>query len=92
MSRVLCGCSVLIEVIQDGKDNWYAGECGICQRNEGRYDRSPHWKELQPIDQTTLDKVREKFQKEEKDAKRADKTVQGVQDGSSARRDSRRRK
>lgn len=45
MSRVICGCSAVIERIDDGLDELRAGECSICVLNEGRYDRSPHWQE-----------------------------------------------
>ena len=67
MSRIECGCSKVLERIQDGKDNIYAGECEVCSANSGRYDRSSNWREIQPIDQVTVDRIRDKFAKQDEE-------------------------
>lgn len=48
MSRVVCGCSLLISRIDDGKDEMRLGECEVCTANKGDYTKSPHWTELVP--------------------------------------------
>jgi len=65
MSRVVCGCSVVIMKIQDGKNIDFAGECEICVSNGGRYDRSPFWKE-QKIIETTVQDVKDKYKGKKK--------------------------
>jgi hypothetical protein len=64
MSRVVCGCSVLILRVDDGQDKILAGECELCDSNGGRYDRSPHYHELKPrpVEKTPED-VKEHFEK-----------------------------
>lgn len=69
MKRVIieCGCGVVVESRDYDNDSQefdmqiLAGECEICVRNNGRYDRSPHWTETQHVPQATLEDVRNKF-------------------------------
>lgn len=59
ISRIICGCSFVVERIQDGQDLNLAGDCEICCKSGGRYDRSPHFKELMP--QLDTQAVEDKF-------------------------------
>lgn len=89
MSRIVCPCSRVVERIDDGKDSEFVGECHECNQT-GRYDRSSAWKELQPIDQSTLDKLREKYGGA--DAGSTDEALRGVSNKRTTDKNVRRRK
>ena len=65
MSRIVCGCSKVVQRLDDGKNQEIVGECEICALT-GDYSKSPDWKELIVIPETTVKAVRDKYNKGKK--------------------------
>lgn len=81
MSKIICGCSLVIERIQDGKDEHYAGECETCIKNKGVYTKSPHWVEAVP--QLDTQAVEDKWNPSNSRAQPASKTDRSKKRGRS---------
>ena len=45
MSKIVCGCSAVVERINDGKSDEILGCCLFCLKNNGDWTKSPHWKQ-----------------------------------------------
>lgn len=45
MSRLVCGCSRVILVVNDGKNTELTGVCDECLENDGAFYKSSAWKE-----------------------------------------------
>ena len=63
MSRIVCGCSALVRIIQDGFDHSFADECEPCAATGGQYNKSPNWVEVDvdAMQMKALGEIAEKF-------------------------------